>query len=517
MGEEIELKLVVAPKDLARLRQNPLLRTLASGRRARRQELESTYFDSPERELKGQGMALRIRKQGRRLIQTLKVPLAADQNGAVRRVREFESDVESDRPDLGVIDDEALSGSLDLQALQSRLEPLFTTKVVRYVLPVRLMQCEVEVAFDEGTLVAGARQEPISELELELLSGEPEYLIQLALAIGEKTTFRLEPRSKAARGYALATGQVLPAVFAERSELPADASAGEAFTIIAKDCLKQIRANEASILSGCRDPETVHQFRVGVRRLRAAVSLFQPLIADGVGVQLRDGLKWLQNALGPARDWDVFRLETLDVLAARLPDEGGIARLAAAAEQCRETAQGEAETVLRDHRYATLLLKMELWLRNGAWRAAEGRAETDLLPSDRPAAGFAKQALAARAASVLKKGKQRDETVEESLHELRISGKKLRYALEFFRAYLKREQAKQCVALTKELQDCLGSLNDAAVSRSLLQDLQRRYPKAVNVRTLGLILGWQAQRVERDLSQLEWVWARAKKEIKGLT
>lgn len=271
------------------------------------------------------------------------------------------------------------------------------------------------------------------------------------------------------------------------------------------------------MLSGCRDPETVHQFRVGVRRLRAAVSLFQPLIAEGVGVQLRDGLKWLQNALGPARDWDVFRLETLDVLAARLPDEKGIARLEAAVEERRQEAQSMAEAVLRDHRYATFLLRLELWLRNGAWRAAEGLAETGRLPSDRPAAAFAKEALAARAVNLLKKGKQRDESVEESLHQLRISGKKLRYALEFFRVYLKKDQAKRLVGLTKELQDCLGSLNDAAVSRGLLEELRQRSPKAMEPRSHGLILGWQAQRVERDLGQLEKVWTRAKPEIKGLT
>ncbi len=517
MSEEIELKLVVAPKDLARLRQNPLLRTLASGRRARRQELESTYFDTPERQLKHHGMALRIRKQGRRLIQTLKMPVAGDRNGTLRRMREVEGDVESQVPDLGAIGDAELGCDLDLPALQDQLEPLFTTKVVRYVLPVRLMQCEVEVAFDEGTLIAGKQQEAISEVELELLSGDPEYLIQLALAIGEKTSYHLEPRSKAARGYALATGQILPPVFAERPDLPVEASAAEAFTLIARDCIKQIRANEASLLSGCRDPETVHQLRVGVRRLRAAVSLFQPLIAEGVGVQLREGLKWLQNVLGPARDWDVFRLETLDAIAARLPGERGIARLAKAADQQREEAQVAAQAALRTHSYATLLLRLELWLRNGAWRAAEGIGESGSLPSDRPAADFAKEALAARAVSLLKKGKKRDETVEESLHDLRISGKKLRYALEFLRVYLDKDQAKQTVSLTKELQDCLGSLNDAAVSRGLLKELQERHPKAVEPRALGLVLGWQGQRVEHDLGKLERVWERAKPIFKGLT
>lgn len=515
MSDEIELKLSVTPKELANLRRHVLLRTLASGRRARRVELESTYFDTPDGWLKAQGMALRVRRQGAKRVQTLKAAVGGDHE-SLRHVREFEAPVEGERPDLGLIEDEGLRNALLLDDLAARLEPLFTTKVVRHLLPVRLMSSEIEIAFDEGTILAGEVRQPLCELELELLSGEPEYLLQLALAIGEECAFGLEPRSKAARGYALALGGSLPPVTAEVPGLAADAEAGEAFEAIARSCLGQIRANEASMLSGCRDPETVHQLRVGVRRLRAAVSLFQPVIAEGVLVQLKDELKWLQNALGPARDWDVFRLETLAPVLRRLPQEESLSRLAVAAARMGEEAQGAGLAALRSHRFAMLVLRLELWLRNGAWRGgsvpgeAAGQTPADL------AEVFAGSALARRSKSVLKRARERDEAVEESLHQLRIAGKKVRYALEFFRPYVKKDLAKEALGLTKQLQDCLGALNDAAVSRRLLDEVGARFPEEVAPRAVGLVLGWQAHRVDVGLSHLEAVWEKARKPLKDL-
>ncbi|GAB5470816.1 MAG: inorganic triphosphatase [Rhodospirillales bacterium] len=508
MSDEIELKLAVAAADLARLRRNPLLRTLASGRRSRRVELESTYFDTPNLALKAQGMALRVRKQGKRRTQTLKV--AKDKSlSTLREIRELEVDIAGDSPDIAAIDDADLRALLSEEAIAAHLKPVFTTRIVRHLLPLRLMDSEIEVAFDEGTVSAGEREDPVCEMELELLSGAPEYLLQLALAISEQVKIQLETRSKAARGYALAKARILPAMSAHRTELSRDATAGQAFEAIAKDCLQQMRTNEAALLSGNREPEAVHQLRVGVRRLRAALSLFRPLIASGVDVQLREDLGWLQNVLGPARDWDVFRLETLGPMTERLPETPGLTQLRTKADAVGEEAYDDAMAALRSHRYAVLLLRLELWLRNGAWCAA------DASDAERPVADFATEAVAKRAKQVLKRGKEQDPEVEETLHDLRIAGKKMRYALEFFRDVMK-EGAREAITLSKSLQDCLGSLNDAAVSRGLLDSLQERYRKDIDGKATGLVLGWQAHRVGKDLSQLDSVWAEVRPVVKRL-
>ncbi len=516
MKEEIEIKLAVEPKQLARMRRHPLLRTLASGRRAQRQDLVSSYFDTADGRLRAQGMALRVRQKAGKLIQTLKAPVIAPKTG-LQHMQEFEVETQSDTPDFALIYDDDTRHLLEDLTQDNPLQRLFETRVVRHVLPVRLIESDIEIAFDEGSVVAGDRLETISEIELELLSGSPQYLLQLALAIGEQVPFVLEPRSKAARGHLLASDERLPAVFAAGLTMAKHSSAGTAFEMIARDCLRQVRANEAAFRSGNRDLEVVHQLRVGVRRLRAAVTLFGDLIADGVAVQLKEDLSWLQNALGPARDWDVFRSETLAGIGHRFPAELRLRRLEEAAGRLGTEAYDLADESLRSHRYAMLLLRLEYWLFSRAWRSQIQASAGGGYAADQPAVDFSKTGLAKRARQFLKRGKQRDEAIEDSLHELRISGKKLRYALEFFRAFMKKERAKAAIGLTKELQDCLGSLNDAAVSKGLLDSLRERYPDEADPVALGMVLGWQARRVEDDLSHLQDVWKRARKGLKGLT
>ncbi len=516
MKEEIELKLAVDAKQLRRMRSHPLLRTLASGRRARRQDLQSCYFDTADRRLQAEGMALRVRSKSGKLIQTLKAPVLTGHSG-LQHMQEFETETQSEQPDLTLIQDPEVSACLEAMTAENPLVPFFETRVVRYVLPVRLIESDIEVAFDEGHVIAGDRQQAISEIELELVTGAPEYLLQLALAIGEQAPFSLEPRSKAARGYMLAEQSMLPPVFASSFVIPDDISAGGAFEMIARNCLKQIHANEAAFLSGNRNPEVVHQLRVGVRRLRAAVSLFGDLIAEGVLVQLKEDLSWVQNSLGPARDWDVFRMETLAPVMHRLPSETTLADLGEAAETLCDEGYDQARECLTSHRYALLILRLQYWLMSGGWRSLLQNKDGVGYPADQAASAFAKAGLAKRARQVLKRGKARDEAVEDSLHELRISGKKLRYALEFFRDFLKKGQAKAAIGLTKELQDCLGSLNDAAVSKSLLETLATRFPEKVDTRAVGILLGWQGHRVDDDLSHLQEVWERARKGLKPLT
>ncbi|MEO1192168.1 MAG: CYTH and CHAD domain-containing protein [Pseudomonadota bacterium] len=509
MANEIEVKLAVTGTALERLRRSPLLRTLASGRRARRVELESTYFDTPDLDLKAEGMALRVRKQGNRRIQTVKLAKSSSLV-SLREVRELEADVSGDNLDLLAIEDPAIRDWLVADGVAERLGPVFTTRITRHILPLRLIESEIEVAFDEGVVIAGKLQEPLCEVELELLSGAPDYLLQLAIAIGEQTEFQLETRSKAARGYSLVKPQVVEPFFAQRGGLGGTTTAGGAFERIAHECLEQIRGNEAALLSGYRGSEAVHQFRVGVRRLRAALSLFRPLVASGVDVQLSDDLKWLQNTFGPARDWDVFREETLALLRHRLPQEEGLALLSVQADGMGLKAYDSALSVLRSHRYAMLILRLEYWLRNGAWHSSEPGQVAQ------PVGDFAAAALARRAKQVLKRGKEQNPEEEETLHALRIAGKKLRYALEFFRDVLNEKGAKEAIGLSKRLQDCLGSLNDAAVSRGLIDSLIAETPDKVDARALGLVLGWQAHRVEEDLGHLDGVWAEAQPLLKAV-
>ena len=83
------------------------------------------------------------------------------------------------------------------------------------------------------------------------------------------------------------------------------AIARDGFRAIGAACLKQIVSNEAALLKG--DPEGVHQMRVGLRRMRAAMSLFADIIRDDAQTaKIKSQLKWLTEELGPARELEVL-------------------------------------------------------------------------------------------------------------------------------------------------------------------------------------------------------------------
>ena len=199
MAEEIELKLLMTPQALAKMRRNPVLRSLAQTR-ARGQTLESVYFDTPELELKSAGQALRIRHVGAKRVQTLKSPAPKAQrvNGA-QHFLEFETEIESDRPDLSLISDETIRSSLQASGVADRLDPVFETRFKRSKLPVRLADSEIEVCFDEGEITNGDSEAPICEMELELKSGQPHRLYELALMLSEGASFRQGQDTKRVR------------------------------------------------------------------------------------------------------------------------------------------------------------------------------------------------------------------------------------------------------------------------------------------------------------------------------
>ncbi len=492
MHEELELKLAVTPEDLKRLRRDPLIRSLAHSR-ARTKQLHSTYFDTPTLELRRRGMALRVRRIGKRRIQTLKVPGTGP--GGLQHYREYEAEIPADTPDIEQIDDENLRRLFAPEGVISELKPVFTTAISRSSVPLKLDDCEVELALDSGEITADGKTLPICEAELELVTGSSQRIFELALALHKRIAFRLETRTKAARGYHLSAEHGPTPQKATALDLDRHMTTGDAFCAAARNCLKQIRANEAVVLlgaSGGRDPEGIHQLRVGVRRLRALVTVFKRVLSEEAFTLLKAELAWLQTALGPARDWDVFVLQTLTPLRRRLPDDPDLAGLLSAAEARRELANQEAVAALLTSRYTDLLLRLELWLDNGGWQSRAGGNHDP----DRLIRRFAAKALQHRDDKLHKLTRKWKTLPEAQLHEVRILAKKLRYTAGFFQALYPRKMVRGQLEAIARIQDTLGSLNDAVVTDSLLADIDGAAPGCAT----AIIRGWQSACIERDLA-----------------
>ena len=164
---------------------------------------------------------------------------------------------------------------------------------------------------DQGELRRGEQREAISEIELEVKSGDAAPLLDFALALLQDIPLRLGNASKSARGYAMMHPAPPPLVKAAPVELADAMTVEQALQAIAGNCIAQLQGNEAGVMQG-GDPEHVHQMRVGLRRLRSLLKMFEELAPLPAG--LDQELRWLGDELGAARDWEVLAGDTLSDL-----------------------------------------------------------------------------------------------------------------------------------------------------------------------------------------------------------
>lgn len=495
---EIELKLQIPANALRRLSAHPLLK----GRgRATTRGLYSVYFDTPELDLRQQGVALRMRREGRHWVQAIKGGGEA-QAGLHRRI-EIETRVAGPLPDYAAIDDADMARLFASPQLRARLKPVFVTefkRTTRTVCPHPGLVAEICV--DRGSIRSGDGSEALCEIELELKSGPASRLFELALALLDSVALRIENRSKAERGYVLFLGTQPAPVKSRPAALAAEMSVKEAFKAIAWSTLGHMQANEPG-LRLARDPEYLHQMRVALRRFRSLCGVFAEVLPQAAAPHVAE-LKWLAGALGPARDWDVFMTETLPPIRSEF---GGHRGLAAFEKQCmrvRAAAQRAAVRAVSSKRYQRLMLNL------GAWLTAEDWADADdagrLAAAQAPVREFAGAVLSRRAAQVAKRGRRLPKLTGAELHRLRISIKKLRYTMDFFASVYDVRHVHETLRLLARLQDILGAINDAAAVSELMNQGFGARPERAVIEARGIMLGWSKGRSATLRRELRSAW-----------
>lgn len=502
---EIELVLQVPESVLPRLRRHPALRALTVGR-ARTRILESVYWDTPELDLARAGLGLRLRRTGRTVLQTVKTR-AVPGAGLFDRA-EWEVPVPGEQPDPRAIAEPALRLQVERAIGDKEVAPRMRTRVRRTQRRLRDGECEALLAVDVGEVQAGSRRAPLSELELELVRGDPGFLYGLALLLREEIPLRPAARDKAEIGFALLQGTELPPRRARRPELSPACSVDDALAAVVASAFEQLLANEAPARSGV-DPEGVHQMRVGVRRLRSALSVFRSVIPPEPLERFREDLRWLGRELGAARDLDVFLEELLAPLARRFPADPALKRLVEVARHVREEAYDGLRQALDAERCGRLLLDLSAWGACRGWRDQPlGPESARLFASGR---AFADERLERRYRKVRRRGRNLARRSPSEKHALRIEVKKLRYTGEFFRSLYAGRGVDRMLRRLSRLQDVLGHLNDRAAADALLDRvLEELGPGATpdHHRAAGLVSGWAAAGAEGHARRLERRWRR---------
>jgi len=450
--DEIELKFLCEPADLA-----AVLAAAPEGETQVR-DLVSTYFDTPQGDLRGQRISLRIRAGGGKRVQTLKRG-----DGFARE--EHEAALEGAELDLSMV---ALTNALPTEALRKALRPIFTVRVSRRQRTFDYGGARIEMAVDEGEVQAGERTRRVSEVELELKAGGCDPMFDLARELSKTAPLYLSFDGKHTQGQGLRDGTDRAPRRHDKAPLARGLTAAEAFQAIARNALVQIAANGA-VLREADSVEAVHQLRVAVRRLRSALSTFKRVTKGERAQALKTELKWLARACDEARDLDVFALDN-DAFAQPGLDLSALAPLVEAA---RQRGHAKACAAVASGRFRDLVLEATAWVETGGWLSAHGKDARR--GREAPAETFAAKALDHRRKALLKLGRNLDKIPDADRHEARIAAKKLRYAAEAF-APLFDGDAKAFIKPLKKLQEQLGVLNDGAVAAELVERLALKGP-----------------------------------------
>ena len=198
---EIELKLLLSKEDLERLLTlNFMVQAIREGSR-RVRHLVSTYYDTQELTLKEHGIAYRVRDKGDGSFEAT-VKTQKQSAGGLSERLELNLPLTEAQP---VLDGFAALGlGFELSELAPcGVQALFTVDVQRitYILDYAGAVCEL--AIDKGAIRCGEKSDSIDEVEIELLEGEVQALLELKERIAAAVTLRAEERSKFARGLAL--------------------------------------------------------------------------------------------------------------------------------------------------------------------------------------------------------------------------------------------------------------------------------------------------------------------------
>ncbi|NDH35564.1 MAG: CHAD domain-containing protein [Betaproteobacteria bacterium] len=474
---EIEIKLQVPASARAALAHELKAR---SPENLRRQRLQAVYFDTASRLLAAESMALRLRREGRNWVQTLK---AGKGNDSLSR----------EEDNIRLPDRSAAEPALDLnrhlrspagrrlQLLLQRaqgesLQRRFATDVRRQSQIQRTRRGFVELSLDEGLIQSEDRQMTLRELEIEAIKGSPLAVLEAAAGYVKRYQVWIDLRTKAQRGHMLAEGRLFASpAKAGAIELLHDANLDEALLAIFSDCRRQVMQNASQIAAEeGHGPEHVHQIRVGLRRLRTAFKLF--------GERLHAISHWdaqartLAGELGASRDRDVLaetlwpRLRDIEAPLIEIPLPTGL-------QTPRELIRDkQCQLWFLEWLEHDLKLELDRHTRPGSpetWSAVS--AQTVLL-----------EVLQRWYRKCKKMSAHFSQLSVDERHDLRKRMKRLRYGVEFLRSLLQEKRLEQFLQVMAAAQDALGEYNDLHVAHALYKEYSASNPQA------WFAVGWLA-------------------------
>jgi CHAD domain-containing protein len=473
------------------------------------------YFDTPEWDILRAGWAYRCRERGRTQTLSLKAVAAGERSGAVFTREEVEQPLPASRRPNGILPEGPVAARLTHMSSGGQRQELFRIRNRRTVFEVSAADephTTIELAFDRTQILAtedDASGMAFLELELELKSGSARTLRRLAASLQKDLDLLSAQLSKFERGLQ-AAGLELPATGPRKSRnlTRDDGILDLAYEHLTRQ-LAVLKLQEPRAWEGL-NPKGVHQMRIAIRRIRAALRMLGDLLPGERVACFNNELRWLAKALGGVRDADVYDENFHHYLAA-LPEHDVLALVPYEhhLQQVRVKARVDLVEALNSARYESLITDFERFLAAGPAPGALRRFGD--LTIGAAADTFVNKAIK----KMLKRGRGiKKSSPPAALHRLRIEGKRVRYTLEYFSGFFEHGLKRTLNAL-RDLQNVLGEYQDACTACEKLAAYADTAPLTPESRrellALGRLVQSQEQHGLQARGQFPKLWRRFEK------
>lgn len=448
------------------------------------QDLQTTYYDSADQRLSRSGLVLRIRRKGDSYEATIKNEGQA--TGGLHVREEVNHSQSGPEPDPQTYEVYPL-GKKMLQCLKEEsLAAQFTTHFQRTRM---LFQEEsgalIELALDQGEILAGERSAKLNEIELELKEGQALSLLRMGEALSQAIPLCLENRSKYARGLTLVG---LPQKQRIRKKAKGRKPAEDSLYQLLLEHLETLMIQEQGLALEPEDPKTLHSFRIAVRRIRALMTFGKNLFAPEAYFNSQKLLKSLLNETAESRQLDVMK----DLWDAQCHGQSKGTLLWAHLDLQRKRSQGIWQEKICSGHITTLYLNLWILWQEGLFRG-EKKEKTSLMT-------YYDTRIEQLQATFEESEKAGLRGGPEERHHWRIKAKSLRYILESFED-IHGSKEKKWIHRLKKIQDRLGWARDLQLIASTVQSWS------------GLALERGQSRLAFEMGQfLGWIEARSNKK-----
>lgn len=337
--------------------------------------LRNGYFDTSDKALRQFDIGLRIRScefdnGDKSAEQTVK--LAGQDIGGLHQRPEFNVDLPvpaTMNADLSLFDNDIWPTGFEVDSIQQQLTLLFETDFQRTTWHVTTPSGTViECVLDQGAVKANEQETIISEVELELVSGDVKDLFAFAQYIASKIDVRLGFLSKAARGYHLLAGKSLKCVDLNNVNVKADDAVETAFVKSLTAALKFVQHNE-QVFCASMSPKSLRKVLDGWSLIIHVMQLFADLIPTAQAKALAKGFKIVRKQ----NKWADSFYQINQLTSRKSPfkkdiDNSEFLTSLVAQEQWPEHKLMRAVGFFSSHEYNKLILNFIEWLSSKAWR-----------------------------------------------------------------------------------------------------------------------------------------------------